>query len=190
MLRAHGWEVVDLEQAGLPEQAGEEEALETADSFEANALAKARHFAQRSRMPTIADDSGLACDALGGAPGVRSKRWSGRPDLHGVALDEANNALLLRTLESAARRGALTRRARYVCAAAFVDGARSLVARGETAGRILEHAEGSSGFGYDPLFWSDELRASFGCVSREEKGRVSHRARAVAALLLQIDSGS
>jgi len=225
MLRAQGWDVVDLEGAGLPERPEEEDAIEVAETFEENALAKARYFHALSGLPVLADDSGLSCDALGGAPGVRSKRWSGRAErdgaaldgvapggvapggvapggvalegvaLEGVALDAANNALLLaelaRAAQSAAERGRVaTRGARYVCAAAYVDGTRALVARGETAGRILEREEGTGGFGYDPLFFSDELGAPFGMVSREEKARVSHRARAVEALLRKVEEGS
>jgi XTP/dITP diphosphohydrolase len=195
MLTAHGWDVVDLDGAGLPENPAEEDALEVAETFEENALAKARYFHARSGLPTMADDSGLSCDALGGAPGVFSKRWSARPGLDGVALDAANNALLLSALAGAAlsaevRRDAATRAARYVCAAAFVDGAREVVARGETKGWILEREVGTGGFGYDPLFYSDELGATFGMVSREEKSRVSHRARAVEVLLRKVDEGS
>ncbi len=185
MLRAHGWEVVDLDAAGLSEEPVVEEALEDAPTFEGNALAKARHFHARSGLPTLADDSGLSCDALGGAPGVHSKRWSAQGERQGLALDAANNARLLRALQ-----GGVSRAARYVCAAAFVDGVREVVGRGETTGRILEHEEGTGGFGYDPLFFSDDLGQSFGCVSREEKARVSHRARAVSALLKKLESGS
>jgi len=190
MLCAQGWVVLDLAAAGCDERPEDEERLEGASTFAANALAKARHFHARSGLPTVADDSGLACDALDGAPGVRSKRWSARPDLTGRSLDEANNALLLRALAEAARRGAASRVARYVCAAAYVDGVRAEVAQGETAGRILDGPAGTEGFGYDPLFWSDELQASFGFVSREEKARVSHRARAIAALLKKLEPGS
>lgn len=184
MLAEAGWRAIDLDSAGIAESPGEE-LLETAETFEENALAKARYFAARSRLPVLADDSGLMCDALGGAPGVYSKRWSARPDLSGVALDAANNAHLLAML-----RGDVTRRARYRCAAAWVDGATEIVAAGETAGRILEAAEGDGGFGYDPLFFSDELAASFGVVSRAEKSRVSHRGRAVRALLQKVGAGS
>ena len=195
MLLAHGWDVVDLDGAGLSERPEDEDALEIAETFEENALAKARFFHALSGLPTMADDSGLSCDALGGAPGVRSKRWSARPELDGVALDAANNAMLLSALAGAAlsaavRRAAATRAARYVCAAAFVDGAREVVARGETKGWILEREVGTGGFGYDPLFYSDELGATFGMVTREEKARVSHRARAVEALLRKVDEGS
>ncbi len=190
MLRAHGFAVVDLDDAGLEERPAEEDALEAAFTFEENARAKARYFFARSGLPTVADDSGLACDAIGGAPGVHSKRWSARPELSGRALDDANNTLLLRSLEAAGATGAAARSARYVCAAAYVDASREYVVRGETAGRILTSADGNGGFGYDPLFWSHELRASFGAVSREEKERVSHRARAVEQLLKKLSEGS
>jgi len=184
LLAEAGWSSVDLDAAGIAESPAED-LLESAATFEENALAKARYFAARSGLPVLADDSGLMCDALGGAPGVYSKRWSARPDLSGDALDAANNAHLLAML-----RGAATRRARYVCAAAWVDGARELVAVGETAGSILKAAEGAGGFGYDPLFFSEELVASFGLVSRAEKSRVSHRGRAIRALLQKVRAGS
>ena len=169
--------VEDLRAARLPETA-EEEFLEAFDTFEENALAKARWFHARTGRPTVADDSGLEVRALGWAPGVRSKRWSGRPDLTGTALDRANNETLLRALE-----GTTDRAARYVCVAAFVDGAREVVRRGETTGRIVDVPSGSDGFGYDPYFLSDDLARTFGDASREEKEHVSHRGRAFRALI-------
>lgn len=175
-----GLEVIDLGAAGIAESP-EEDGLETASTFEENALAKARHFHRVSRMPTVADDSGLEATALGGEPGVRSKRWSGRDDLQGQALDDANNALLLERLRTAS-----DRRARYVCAAAYCDGEREVVERGETSGRITTTPSGPDGFGYDPYFASDELGKTFGDVSMEDKARVSHRARAFTKLLSHI----
>ncbi|MEP6495142.1 MAG: RdgB/HAM1 family non-canonical purine NTP pyrophosphatase [bacterium] len=189
LFAARGIEAIDLTAAGVRESP-DEEALETADSFEENALAKARYFHAMSGIPTVADDSGLAVDVLGGRPGVLSKRWSGRIDLAGQALDDENNRLLLATLEQHER--SASRRARYVCAAAYVDPRRELVCRGEVEGRIVDAARGAGGFGYDPYFFSDELGRTFGEVSREEKERVSHRARAFRALLSELgvlDSG-
>ena len=190
MLRAFGWNVVDLNEAGIEERRAEEEALEVEATFAGNALAKARYFHARSGVPTVADDSGLVCEALDGAPGVHSKRWSAQPTLRGAALDAANNATLLAALAAAAVRGAGSRAARYVCAAAFVDGVRAVVAEGETRGRILDRASGTGGFGYDPLFWSEDLWQSFGGVTRDEKSRVSHRGRAIEALMRKLDAGS
>lgn len=181
MLAEAGFEARTLDDVGIPEDAAAEAPIEAFDTFEANALAKARHFHALSGLPTLADDSGLTVDALGGRPGVHSKRWSQRDDLAGRALDEANNAALARALE-----GAANRRAHYVCVAAYVDGARELVARGEVHGAIAHAPSGTGGFGYDPWFVSDELARSFGVATLEEKARVSHRARAVRALLTQL----
>ncbi|MES2525090.1 MAG: non-canonical purine NTP pyrophosphatase [Gemmatimonadota bacterium] len=205
LIEAAGFRGETLVDVGIPESA-EEDALEVHDTFEANALAKARWFA--ALLPgraVLADDSGLAVDALHGAPGVRSKRWSNRPELMGAALDEANNAMLLDALETVgAREGApraatgvagsgnAGRTARYVCAAACIwpdaRGGREFVAHGETGGVILSAPRGSGGFGYDPYFLSDELGATFAEVSREAKGAVSHRGRAFAELFRLIDA--
>jgi XTP/dITP diphosphohydrolase len=175
---ARGIEALGLEAAGVVESRVEDE-LEMLDTFEGNALAKARHFFEQTRIPTAADDSGLVVPALGGQPGVKSKRWSGRPDLSGRALDEENNRLLIERL-----RGVADRRAYYVCAAAYVDASGEIVRRGEVHGRIVDEPRGDEGFGYDPYFEADELDGrTFGEASREEKETVSHRARAFGALL-------
>jgi XTP/dITP diphosphohydrolase len=185
LLFDRGVDVVSLDDVGIAESPAED-ALEVYATFEENALAKARYFARLTGRPTLADDSGLAVDALGGRPGVLSKRWSGRTDLSGQALDDENNRLLLEAL-----RAHSDRRAHYVCAAAYVGGGYELVCRGEVHGRILEEASGSGGFGYDPYFYADELSRSFGEASREEKAAVSHRARAFSALIerLLADAG-
>jgi XTP/dITP diphosphohydrolase len=178
-----GIAVIDLREAGVPESP-HEDALECFDSFEENALAKARWFAtQVNDLPVVADDSGLEVAALGGAPGVRSKRWSGRVDLVGAALDVANNALLIERL-----RGVRDRRARFVCAAAWCDVSRELVVRGEVRGTIVEpeEARGGHGFGYDPLFRSDELGMTLGEATVARKQAVSHRGRAFTELLVRL----
>jgi XTP/dITP diphosphohydrolase len=174
-----GIDVIDLREAGVEEDAAAEEAIEAYETFEENALAKARYFS--SRLPgrvIVADDSGLAVDALGGAPGVRSKRWSWREDLHGASLDASNNALLVSRM-----RGVAERRARFVCAAAWSDGIAELVARGEVVGRIVEEARGANGFGYDPHVFVDELGMTMAEATVAEKEAVSHRARAFGSLL-------
>lgn len=182
LFRGSGISVVDLVEAGLEVQA-EEDDLENAETFEENALAKARYFAARAKRAVVADDSGLEVEALGGQPGVRSKRWSGRADLAGRALDEANNARLLEALV-----GVTNRRARYVCVAAFVDGATELTGRGESRGAILDRPRGRGGFGYDPYFLSDELGKTFAEASVEEKELVSHRGRAFRALIAAVEA--
>ena len=169
---------MNLSQARIEETAAEE-GIECFETFEENALAKARHFS--SLLPgriVVADDSGLAVDALGGAPGVRSKRWSGRSELDGSALDAANNALLLARMS-----GAASRTARFVCAAAWCDGSTELVARGEVSGRIVDAAAGGNGFGYDPHFFVDDLHRTMGEASVPEKEAISHRGRAFVRLL-------
>jgi XTP/dITP diphosphohydrolase len=178
-----GIAVIDLAEAGVPESP-EEESLEHFDTFEENALAKARWFAERVEgLPVIADDSGLEVHALGGAPGVRSKRWSGRADLSGAALDAANNALLIERL-----RGVHDRRARFVCVAAWRAGEREIAARGEVMGSIVDahEARGAHGFGYDPLFRADELAMTLAEATVAQKQLVSHRGRAFASLLTTV----
>lgn len=172
-------EIVGLDELGIP-ATPEEDAVEAFDSFVENARAKAAFYAARTGLPTLADDSGLAVDALGGAPGVRSKRFSGRADLSGAALDRANIELLLSRLADvpAERRGA-----HFVCVAALAlpDG-RSLATIGTVAGRIAPEPRGTGGFGYDPLFLLPDLGVTFAELPPEEKNRRSHRARAFRAL--------
>ena len=171
-------DVIDLADAGIGELA-EEEGIEVYDTFEENALAKARYYSSRAGgRAVVADDSGLEVLALGGEPGVRSKRWSGRADLDGAALDAANNALLVARLE-----GAADRRARFVCAAAWCTGGESLVVRGEVPGSITLEPSGHGGFGYDPYFFVTELGRTLADATIAQKQGVSHRGRAFATLL-------
>ena len=181
LFRRAGFTVVDLDTFGLPPEPAEDD-LERFATFEENAVAKARYFYEVSGgVATVADDSGLEVAALGGQPGVRSKRWSERPDLSGRALDAANNAKLVSALGDAT-----DRRARYVCAAAFVGLGRELVRRGEVEGRIVVPPRGTAGFGYDPYFEVPELGRTFGESTEEEKERLSHRGRAFRALIAAI----
>ncbi|HET9003903.1 MAG TPA: non-canonical purine NTP pyrophosphatase [Gemmatimonadaceae bacterium] len=173
-----GIDVIDLDAAGIGPRAEEEE-IEVHDTFVDNALAKARYYAARAPgRVVVADDSGLEVQALGGAPGVRSKRWSARDDLSGDALVAANNALLVARLD-----GVADRRARFVCAAAWCDGVTTEVALGEVAGTIVSRGAGAEGFGYDPHFFATELGRTLAEASVAEKQRVSHRGRAFASLL-------
>ena len=159
----------------LPDEAD----LEIGASYVENAVAKARYFATRSGLPTVADDSGLEVDALGGAPGTRSARWSG---VEGPGADAANNALLLERLAGIPEE---RRTARYRCVVAFlaVPSAVPEIVEATCEGFILPEPRGHAGFGYDPLFYSSELQMSFGEAAPSAKRRVSHRGRAFRALI-------
>lgn len=185
LLEAAGHEVVFPDDVGIPEQAAED-GLETADSFETNARRKAEYFLQKSGLPTVADDSGLEVFSLGGEPGVRSKRWAGASG-SARQVDAANNALLLRRLLGAPE---ARRRARYRCVLVFLPRAAAvpLVFDGTCGGRILESPVGEGGFGYDPLFLSDDLGRTFGEASEAEKDAISHRGVALAKLIAALDA--
>lgn len=170
--------LLSLDDAGVAPSPAED-GIESFDTFAGNALAKAEYFRALTGLPTLADDSGLVVDALRGAPGVRSKRYSGRTDLDGVALDQANNDALLRALTgmSDEQRGA-----HYVCAAALVGSGEPLVTFGTVSGRILTAPRGAGGFGYDPLFLLPVLGSTFGEIAGDAKHALSHRGRAFRAL--------
>ena len=163
----------------------EEDGLETGASFTENARRKAEHFSHRAFMPVIADDSGLEVLSLGGDPGVRSKRWAGASGSE-AEVDQANNAELLRRLLGAP---AAKRRARYRCVVVLKRSPDAIpeAFEGACGGTILEAPRGEGGFGYDPLFQSDELGRTFGEATPEEKASVSHRGRALRALLDALD---
>lgn len=170
---------------GIPETPAEDE-LEVFETFEENALAKARYFFEISGgMPTFGDDSGMCVDALNGEPGIYSKRWSGNEKLDRETLDAANNAKLLRRMSEARARdgGGFTDRGQYVSVAAFKDTSGEVLRRGEVEGRVLEVPRGTGGFGYDPYFEAPALGGTYAESSIENTARKSHRARAFRALL-------
>jgi XTP/dITP diphosphohydrolase len=151
---------------------------ETGDTFEANALLKARHAARESGLPALADDSGIEVDALGGRPGVWSARYAG-PE----ATDAANNARLLADLAGVP---ASRRTARYRCVLAWVehaDDAEPVIARGAWEGTIGSALAGEGGFGYDPLFIPQHLDCTAAQMPPAAKNAVSHRGLALAQLL-------
>lgn len=153
---------------------------ETGATFEENALLKARYACGLAGLPALADDSGLEVAALGGAPGVRSARYAGA-----AADDGQNNRKLLADLS---RTPPEKRAARFVSVVALVwPGGESRTWRGETTGRILDSPRGAGGFGYDPLFLSDDLGKAFAEADDAEKNRVSHRGRALAAMAAYLD---
>src|SRR2546422_7793802 len=160
----------------LPDEAD----LERGTSFAENAVAKARYFAKRGTIATLAEDSGLEVDALDGAPGVFSARWA---QMHAAGSgDAANNALLLERLAAVPDE---QRTARYRCVVAYLETplAKPQLVEATCEGRILSQPRGSGGFGYDPLFFSSDLGLSFAEAPLPAKQRVSHRGRAIRALV-------
>lgn len=145
---------------------------ENGDTFYENALIKAKTVSEKLNLPALADDSGICVDALNGAPGIYSARYAGDGD------DKHNNALLLKNMENVTDRSA-----KFVCCIVFYkpDGT-IITATGETCGKILFDEQGENGFGYDPLFFSDDIQKCLGIASAEEKNKISHRYRAISAL--------
>lgn len=157
------------------------DAVEDGVAFVDNALIKARHATLATGLPAIADDSGLAVDALNGAPGIYSARYAGA---HGD--DAANNAKLLNALQGVPEHA---RRAAFHCCLVATRSATDpvpVIAHGIWSGRILEAPRGKHGFGYDPLFWAFEDNASAAELSPARKNIISHRGRAMASLLDQL----
>ncbi len=158
----------------LPAYRSLPEAVEDGATFEENAIKKARHYAPHATGLLFADDSGLEVEALGGAPGVYSARFSGPH-----ATDDSNNRLLLERLA-----GHVNRKARFVCAIALVEGEHVLgVYHGAVEGEILHQARGTGGFGYDPLFYCPAFGCTFGEATPEQKLSLSHRGQAFRAML-------
>ena len=163
--------LTDFELISMREAGYDGDIEENGASFKENALIKAKFIAEKFSLPALADDSGLCVDALGGAPGVYSARYSGGGD-------SENRALLIKNLENAADRSARFKSA--ICLY-FPDG-KALFGEGVCEGRILFEDTGTNGFGYDPIFYSYDLQKSFGQASAEEKNSVSHRFNALTDL--------
>ncbi len=155
---------------------------ETGATFEENAIIKARAAAEALNLPALADDSGLCVAALGGAPGIYSARYAG-----GHGDDKKNREKLLAELGDEKNRAAYFRSAAALCFPQSMGG-KTVTATGDTHGRILTREEGENGFGYDCLFYSNDLCKSFGVASAEEKNAVSHRFRALTALKEKLKS--
>lgn len=166
-------EILSMREAGI-----DHETVEDGSTFMENAIKKAREIAEISGCCAIADDSGICVDALDGAPGIYSARFSG---IHGD--DEANNDLLLEKLSGRTDRGA-----HYTCAIALARPDGSIVqAEGYLFGEIGHERIGSNGFGYDPLFFLPEYGMTTAQLSPEEKNRISHRANALKKLLEELE---
>ncbi|RUO78173.1 non-canonical purine NTP pyrophosphatase, RdgB/HAM1 family [Idiomarina tyrosinivorans] len=158
-----------------------EEAVEDGLSFVENAIIKARHACQHTGLAAIADDSGIAVDALQGAPGIYSARYAGEP-----RSDQRNIDKLLATL---AQQGIENASASFHCALVMLRHAEDptpIICQGRWQGTLLSAPRGSGGFGYDPIFWDAETQCSAAELSREQKQQRSHRGKALQQLLAQL----
>lgn len=178
LLSGTGVEVVSLDDLGLDRLPNEGD-VEVFNSFEENALAKARFYREHTELDVVADDSGLCVDALAGAPGVRSRRFAPSGGTTPDDQDEANNRHLLQQLAGVS---AERRTAHYRCALALVGEERSLLLNGRVHGVVAFEPSGREGFGYDPLFIVPEHGRTFGELPPEIKAGMSHRAVAVRSL--------
>jgi XTP/dITP diphosphohydrolase len=157
------------------------EVAETGSTFVENAIIKARHAAKQTGLPAIADDSGLAVDALGGAPGVYSARYSGEQ-----ATDQSN---IIKLLDAMADVPKDKRQAKFLCVLVFMrhaDDPTPIICQGEWAGEITSEQHGENGFGYDPVFWVEEQNCSSAQLLPEQKNELSHRGKALKLLLAQL----
>jgi XTP/dITP diphosphohydrolase len=153
-------------------------AVEDGTTFDENAYKKALHYAKMLGLPCLADDSGLEVEALGGQPGVYSARYAGAK-----ATDQENCEKLLAEMQ-----GRQDRRARFVCVLSLATPqGPALTWEASCAGQLLDAQRGKGGFGYDPLFFYPELGKTFAELTMEEKGRVSHRGKALAEFAAEID---
>jgi len=179
MLAPLGIEVVPQGELGVAE------AEEPHETFLENALAKARHASRGSGLPAFADDSGICVDALGGAPGVRSARYAGDFPAGGREdQDRRNNEKLVSEL-----RGKGDRRAHYYCVIVLVrhsEDPEPLIAEGRWEGEVIDTPRGARGFGYDPYFLVPGLGRTAAELAPEEKNAISHRGRALAALVAKL----
>jgi XTP/dITP diphosphohydrolase len=170
----------DIQVLGLSEFPEMPDIEETGDSFEANSLLKAKAVAEYTKLPALADDSGLCVDALNGDPGIYSARWAG---VHGD--DKANNAKLLEQLN-----GISDRSASFRCVVTLViptdTGSKVIIESGTVAGRIVDEERGESGFGYDPIFIPIGSELTFGEFSHDDKDKISHRGQALRKIAPRI----
>jgi XTP/dITP diphosphohydrolase len=171
---------LDIEWTNLSDFPNINEVKEDGETFAENARKKAVEYAKATRLWTIADDSGLVVDALGGEPGVKSARFSGEKEADRTLLDHKNMAKVLKLLEAVPTE---KRTARFVCCLCLASPARILAeTEGKLEGIIAEEEAGENGFGYDPIFFVPHLNKTVAQLTREEKNSISHRGNAIRKL--------
>jgi XTP/dITP diphosphohydrolase len=173
LLEPSGWQVLELSDLCVTV-----DHKETGGSFAENARLKAIAYSHQTQLPVLADDSGLEVDDLGGRPGIHSARYAG---------EDAGDAERVQKLLAELKSAGCGRSARFVCAVALAQQGRILAeAEGTCSGRIAEEPQGINGFGYDPVFFLPELGRTYAELAEAEKNRISHRARALQALLAKL----
>lgn len=176
---------LDVEWAGLGDFPELDEIEEDGETFAENARKKAIGYAKQTGLWTLADDSGLVIDALGGEPGVRSARFSGEKDKDRTLLDHKNMAKVLKLLDGAPK---AERTARFVCCLCLASSEKVLAeTEGKLEGVIAEEEAGENGFGYDPIFFVSHLNKTVAQISSEEKNAISHRGNAIRKLKPLLD---
>ena len=171
---------LDFKLTSVVDYPGATEVDETENTFEGNALLKARALAEFTGFPAIADDSGICVDALEGKPGILSARWSGAIE----NVDRANLELVLKQIQDVAE---ADRGAEFVCAAAYVEpNGTQFTVRGTLRGRLLYAPQGTNGFGYDPIFVPNGYEITTAQMTAEQKDAISHRGQALQQLVAQL----
>lgn len=170
----------DAEWFGLSDFPNINEIKENGKTFAENARKKALGYARQTGLWTIADDSGLVVDALGGEPGVKSARFSGDKETNRTLLDHKNMVKVLKLLEGTPKEN---RTARFICCLCLASSEKVLIeTEGKLEGFIAEKEAGENGFGYDPIFFLPHLNKTVAQISREEKNAISHRGNAIRKL--------
>ena len=160
-----------------------EEPIEDGNSFYENSLIKAKYYFEKTNIPTICDDSGIVVDALNGAPGIYSARFSIGDNYQAESIDKANNLKLLDLMKAETNKNA-----HYACEMVYYDGDKIVSGYGQLQGLILDKEVGTGGFGYDPLFYLTEYKKTLGQIDAMTKNKISHRYKAILNLATKINN--
>lgn len=158
-----------------------DEPVEDGNSFYENSFIKAKYYFEQTNIPTICDDSGICVDALNGAPGIFSARFSLNTKYHASTIDKANNIMLLDLMKDETNKNA-----HYACEIVYYDGTQTISGTGKMHGKILDKEVGDGGFGYDPLFYLPEYNKTLGEIDANVKNKISHRYFAICDVARKI----
>ena len=159
-----------------------EEPVEDGKSFYENSFIKAKYYYEQTKIPTLCDDSGICVDALNGAPGIFSARFSIGTKYQADTVDKANNIMLLDLMKTEQNKNA-----HYACEIVYYDGNKIISGYGEMQGEIIDREIGNGGFGYDPLFYLPEYQKTLGEIDAQTKNKISHRYFAICSVAQKIN---